>query len=86
MQITTPKSQRERVIAVCSDGTYRTLEQIQKEIKRRFNQFDTTPAISARLRDNIALFKRGYVKDKFHKQNTETKKLCYYYTLKKRVG
>lgn len=35
MQITNPKSQQERVIAVCSDGQYRTLEAIQHEIKQR---------------------------------------------------
>ena len=86
MQITNPRSQQERVIAICSDGIYRTLEQIQKEIKQKFNQFDTTPAISARLRNNSALFKHGYVKDKFHKQNAVTKKLCYFYTLKKAVA
>ena len=30
-----PKSQQERVIAVCSDGKYRTLDDIQHEIKKR---------------------------------------------------
>lgn len=83
MQILNPKSQQERVIAVCSDGQYRTLEAIQQEIKRRFNQFDTTPAISARLRENCKLFKYGFVKDKYHKINKKTKKACYYYTLKR---
>ena len=82
MQITNPKSQQERVIAVCSDGQYRTLEAIQQEIKRRFNHFDTTPAISARLRENGKLFKYGFVKDKYHKINEKTRKACYYYTLK----
>lgn len=78
-----PKSQQERVIAVCSDGKYRTLDDIQREIKKRFNQFDTTPAISARLRETGRLFKYGYVKDKYHKINEKTKKACYYYTLKR---
>lgn len=85
MQLLNPKSQQERVIAVCSDGQYRTLEAIQREIKRRFNQFDTTPAISARLRENVKLYKYGFVKDKHHKINEKTKKVCYYYTLK-RIG
>lgn len=83
MQLDNPKSQQERVIAVCSDGKYRTLEDIQKEIKRRFNQFDTTPAISARLRENGRLFRFGYTKDKYHIVNQKTKKACYYYTLKR---
>ncbi|WP_085248085.1 hypothetical protein [Gilliamella mensalis] len=78
-----PKSQQERVIAVCSDGKYRTLDDIQREIKKRFNQFDTTPAISARLRENSKLSKYGYMKDKYHKINEKTKKICYYYTLKR---
>lgn len=82
MQITNPKSQLERVIAVCSDGEYRTLDKIQHEIKRRFNQFDTTPAISARLRETGRLFKLGYVKHKYHKTNEKTKKICFYYTLR----
>jgi hypothetical protein len=30
-------SQQERVIAVCSHGKYRTLDGIQREIKRCFN-------------------------------------------------
>lgn len=83
MQILNPKSQQERVIAVCSDGQYRTLEAIQQEIKRRFNQFDTATAISARLRENGKLYKYGFVKDKHHKINEKTKKTCYYYTLKR---
>lgn len=82
MQITNPKSQLERVIAVCSDGEYRTLDNIQHEIKRRFNQFDTAPAISARLRETGRLFKLGYVKHKYHKTNEKTKKICFYYTLR----
>ena len=57
-----PKSQQERVIAICSDGKYRTLDDIQHEIKKRFNQFDTTPAISARLREKATLFKYGFEK------------------------
>lgn len=82
-KILVPKSQQERVIAVCSDGKYRTLDDIQHEIKKRFNQFDTTPAISARLRETGRLFKYGYVKDKYHKINEKTKKAYYYYTLKR---
>jgi hypothetical protein len=74
-KILVPKSQQERVIAVCSDGKYRTLDDIQHEIKKRFNQFDTTPAISARLRETGRLFKYGYVKDKYHKINEKTKRL-----------
>lgn len=81
-KFTNPKSQSDRVIAVCCDGKYRTLEDIQKEIKRRFNQFDTTPAISARLRDGFKLHKFGYVKYKYHITNPVTKRTCYYYTLK----
>lgn len=83
MQLNNPKSQQERVIAICCDGKHRTLEDIQKEIKRRFDQFDTTPAISARLRESRALFKYGYVKQKYHTINRVTKKLCYFYTLKR---
>ena len=78
-----PKSQQERVIAVCSDGKYRTLDDIQHEIKKRFNQFDTTPAISARLRETDRLFKYGYVKDRYLIVNSVTKKPCHYYTLKR---
>lgn len=81
MQITNPKSQQERVIAVCSDGQYRTLEAIQHEIKQRFDQFDTTPAISARLRENSALFRYGFVKEKRRTFNLKTGKSCYYYRL-----
>lgn len=78
-----PKSQRERVIAVCCDGKYRTLERIQLEIKQRFNKYDTTPAISARLRENATLFKYGFEKHKCRILNKETGKYCYYYTLRK---
>lgn len=83
MQILNPKSQQERVIAVCSDGQYRTLEGIQKEIKVRFNQFDSTPAISARLRENDKILRLGFVKDKYRTVNPTTKKSCYHYTLKR---
>lgn len=83
MQILNPKSQQERVIAVCSDGQYRTLEDIQQEIKRRFNQFDSTPAISARLRENDKILRFGFVKDKYRTVNPTTKKTCYHYTLKR---
>lgn len=78
-----PKSQQERVIAICSDGQFRTLEAIQLEIKRRFNKYDTTPAISARLRENATLFKYGFEKEKRRILNKNTGKYCYYYTLRK---
>lgn len=78
-----PKSQQERVIAVCCDGKYRTLESIQLEIKHRFNKYDTTPAISARLRENATLFKYGFEKEKRRILNKNTGKYCYYYTLRK---
>lgn len=64
MQTPNPKSQQERVIAICSDGQFRTLERIQLEIRRRYNKYDTTPAISARLRENATLFKYGFEKEK----------------------
>lgn len=64
-----PKSQQERVIAVCCDGQFRTLERIQLEIKRRFNKYDTATAISARLRERTI--------------NQNTGKPVYYYTLRK---
>lgn len=44
MQITKPKSQQERVIAICSDGQYRTLDRIRREIKAKFNKSDTETA------------------------------------------
>jgi hypothetical protein len=83
MQIIIPKSQQERVIAVCSDGQYRTLERIQKEIKLRYGKYDTTPAISARLRENDVLFRYGFVKEKCRIFNSKTGKACHYYTLKR---
>lgn len=83
MQIFNPRTQRERVIAICCDGQYRTLEGIQKEIKVRFNQFDSTPAISARLREKSQIFQFGYIKDKYRTVDPKTKKVCYHYTLKK---
>ena len=78
-----PKSQQERVIAVCCDGQFRTLEGIQLEIKRRFKKYDTTPAISARLRENATLFKYGFEKEKRRILNKNTGNYCYYYTLRK---
>ena len=78
-----PKSQQERVIAVCCDGQFRTLEGIQLEIKRRFKKYDTTPAISARLRENATLFKYGFEKEKCRILNKNTGNYCYYYTLRK---
>lgn len=78
-----PKSQQERVIAVCSDGQFRTLERIQLEIKRRFNKYDTTPAISARLRERTILFKKGFEKQKLRTINQNTGKPFYYYTLRR---
>ena len=82
-KILVPKSQQERVIAVCSDGKYRTLDDIQHEIKKCFNQFDTTPAISARLRETGRLFKYGFEKEKCRILNKNTGNYCYYYTLRK---
>lgn len=82
-KILVPKSQQERVIAVCSDGKYRTLDDIQREIKKRFNQFDTTPAISARLRERTILFKKGFEKQKLRTINRNTGKLFYRYTLRR---
>lgn len=82
MQTPNPKSQQERVIAVCSDGQFRTLERIQLEIKRRFNKYDTTPAISARLRERAILFKQGFEKQRLRVINQNTGKPVYYYTLR----
>ena len=78
-----PKSQQERVIAICSDGQFRTLERIQLEIKRRFNKYDTTPAISARLRERTILFKKGFEKQKLRTINRNTGKSFYRYTLRR---
>lgn len=78
-----PKSQQERVIAICSDGQFRTLERIQLEIKRRFNKYDTTPAISARLRERTILFKKGFEKQKLRTINRNTGKPFYRYTLRR---
>ena len=78
-----PKSQQERVIAICSDGQFRTLERIQLEIKRRFNKYDTATAISARLRERTILFKKGFEKQKLRTINQNTGKPVYYYTLRK---
>lgn len=78
-----PKSQQERVIAVCSDGQFRTLERIQLEIKHRFNKYDTTPAISARLRERTILFKKGFEKQKLRTINRNTGKPFYRYTLRR---
>lgn len=83
MQITNPKSQQERVIAVCSDGQYRTLDRIRKEIRAKFNKFDTETAISARLREKGSLFKYGFAKQVIKIINPKTKKPCFYYTLKR---
>lgn len=83
MQITNPKSQQERVIAVCSDGQYRTLDRIKKEIWLRYGKYDTTPAISARLRESGVLFRYGFAKEKCRIFNPKTEKFCHYYTLKR---
>lgn len=83
MQTNNPKSQLERVIAVCSDGEYRTLDRIRKEIWAKFNKFDTETAISARLRDKGSLFKLGFAKQVARIVNPKTKKPCFYYTLKR---
>ncbi|MDO2950570.1 hypothetical protein [Aeromonas simiae] len=40
-----------RVIAVMSDGKYRTLREIERECWSRFQKADTQAAISARLRE-----------------------------------
>ena len=82
-KILIPNSQQERVIAVCSDGQFRTLERIQLEIKRRFNKYDTTPAISARLRERTILFKQGFEKQRLRVINQKTGKPVYYYTLRR---
>ena len=78
-----PKSQQERVIAICSDGQFRTLERIQLEIKRRFNKYDTATAISARLRERTILFKKGFEKQKLRTINLNTGKPFYRYTLRR---
>ena len=78
-----PKSQQERVIAICSDGQFRTLERIQLEIKRRFNKYDTATAISARLRERTILFKKGFEKQKLRTINRNTGKPFYRYTLRR---
>ena len=83
MQITNPKSQLERVIVVCSDGQYRTLDRIRREIRARFNKSDTETAISARLREKSKLLKHGFVKQTRKIVNQKTKKPCFYYTLKR---
>jgi len=83
VQSSSPKSQQERVIAICSDGQFRTLERIQLEIKRRFNKYDTTPAISARLRERTILFKKGFEKQKLRIINRNTGKPFYRYTLRR---
>ena len=80
---TIPKSQQERVIAICSDGQFRTLERIQLEIKRRFNKYDTATAISARLRERTILFKKGFEKQKLRTINRNTGKPFYRYTLRR---
>ena len=80
---TIPKSQQERVIAICSDGQFRTLERIQLEIKRRYNKYDTATAISARLRERTILFKKGFEKQKLRTINRNTGKPFYRYTLRR---
>ena len=83
MQSSSPKSQQERVIAICSDGQFRTLERIQLEIKRRYNKYDTATAISARLRERTILFKKGFEKQKLRTINRNTGKPFYRYTLQR---
>lgn len=43
--------QWKRVFEVMASGAWRTLSEIQDEIWRRFQKHDSTPGISARLRD-----------------------------------
>lgn len=56
--------QRERVVSICKDGRWRTLGQIRRLCISRFNQYDETTAISARLREGARLAVKGYKKER----------------------
>ncbi|SIR39350.1 hypothetical protein SAMN05880558_1135 [Aeromonas sp. RU39B] len=56
-------TQTGRVIAIMSDGKYRTLREIERECWSRFQKADTQAAISARLREVCC---HGWIKHSHH--------------------
>lgn len=74
-----PNTQFNRVVAVAVGAGWKTLRQLEAEIKWQFpSDPDTQAAISARLRE-VSPSRCGLVKEKQHISNG--KKLVYFYRL-----
>lgn len=56
-------SQFNRVVKVAKGRKWWTLRMLENDIGRRFGEFDSQAAISARLRDTLRLNRLGLIKD-----------------------
>lgn len=72
-------SQFNRVVKVAKTRKWQTLRQLEQAIAKRFGIFDSSPAISARLRDTAKLNRLGLMKERKHERIND--KTVYFYRI-----